>query len=66
MFLVVLVLDADHLFVRHTTGGMYLTDQFERDAAIEFLVSMNKRMAWQTGHIVQNLQDQWHALGYVS
>ncbi|KIV82255.1 hypothetical protein PV11_04378 [Exophiala sideris] len=39
--------------------GMYLTDQAEQDAVVEFLVKMNRRMGWQTSHIVQNLQEQW-------
>jgi hypothetical protein len=38
---------------------MYLIDRKEQDAAVDFLVQMNKRIGWQTAHIVRDLKRQW-------
>ena len=44
-----------------STGGMYLHEEVERNAAVEFLKVMNKKMGWKTSHIIDDLRDQWQA-----
>ncbi|KIX10229.1 uncharacterized protein Z518_01310 [Rhinocladiella mackenziei CBS 650.93] len=39
--------------------GMYLNNQEEQDAAVDFLMKMNARMGWQTSHIIRDLKEHW-------
>lgn len=41
------------------SGGSYITDREEQDAAVEFLTTMQMRMGWRTIHTINKLREQW-------
>ncbi len=43
-----------------TVCGSYLHDPKDQEAAVEFLIGMQKQMGWRTTQIIQDLKDQWN------
>jgi hypothetical protein len=39
--------------------GFCLRDKKEQEAAVDFLIHMQHRTGWRTGHIISNLRSQW-------
>ena len=42
-----------------TVCGSYLHDPTDQEAAVDFLIGMQKKMGWRTTQIIQDLRDQW-------
>lgn len=47
------------------SGGGWLESDVDREAAVQFLLMVNKSTGWRTAHVIEELRSQWRDSGSV-